>query len=99
MTTPATARLRFQGTADDVVSALRPIVKPKGRSWLQYGEQPKAADARVDASAVAAAHEVLDACHSLQENLSFPKLMLGQVVRALYEENASDPRWALKPND
>eukprot|EP00969_Alexandrium_andersonii_P333005 14716678-Alexandrium_andersonii.AAC.1 len=92
-------RDRYRGSHTELVTALRPVVFSRGRSFVTYNEAPTAAGARVDTTAIREAHEVLSAAHSLQSNLSFPRSVLHSTVRDLYTEFAADPAWSLKASD
>ena len=55
------SRPRFQGTADDIYAALKPIVDAKGISFLVFQENSVVADAVVNEEEIEKAHDVATA--------------------------------------
>jgi hypothetical protein len=89
----AAVRNRFQGTAEDIFEALKPVATSK--SFIVYDESEKVEKARLDIEAIAKSHDVLSCLHALQVNMSFPKTIMEKAVAKLFDEKYKV--WSMKP--
>ena len=65
------SRPRFQGTADDIYMALKPIVDAKGKSFLVFQENSVVADAVVNEEEIEKAHDVATVLKNLNADWNY----------------------------
>ena len=83
----AATRPRFVGSDEDIVAALAPIVKAKGKTWLKYEEHGKVKDAPVNVTAILKAADVLQALATVDQKLDFKRSQFVHVVCMILEKN------------
>ena len=93
----ASTRRRYNGTADEFVAAIEPLVAAKGRVFLVYDESPKASSTRIDKTLLKQASRYLHVLWGLQHNHSFCRTLVESAMTLLIEKYAEP--WGMRSEE